>query len=98
MSLNTKVPLKVGVILLSNGVQMLDVAAADVLGMLEKRYLQVAQVPPSIVEKGLEIEWHFVTEAGEGMMPMTAGFRIAVTVCSPSLRYMHRSLSSGFRA
>ena len=73
--------LKVGVLLLSKGAQLLDVSAVDLLGMMEPYYLKACQLPEPIVSKGIEIEWHYISEAGPAeTMLMTAGVRYGVTV------------------
>ena len=79
----TTTPLKIGVILLSQGVQVLDVAPADLLGTVQKSYLQACKFPPELVDKGqVEFEWHFVSEEGpgNGLFPATAHFQLGVTV------------------
>ncbi|KAL8730288.1 MAG: hypothetical protein Q9166_004171 [cf. Caloplaca sp. 2 TL-2023] len=72
-------PLKVGILLLSNGVQLMDVAPIDMLGMLEKRYVQACELPDHLVAKALDIEYYWINETGEGPQPMTGGFKLAVT-------------------
>ncbi|KAI4239330.1 MAG: hypothetical protein L6R40_005545 [Gallowayella cf. fulva] len=72
-------PLKVGILLLSSGVQLMDVAPVDMLGMLEKGYVQACQLPEHLVAKALNIEYYFVNETGEGPNQMTGGFKVAVT-------------------
>ncbi|KAL8768352.1 MAG: hypothetical protein Q9209_005386 [Squamulea sp. 1 TL-2023] len=73
--------LKVGV-LLCGPVQLMDVAPVDMLGMLDKKYVEIAHLPEQIASKALDIEFYFINETGEGPHPMTAGFKIAVTVCT----------------
>ncbi|KAL9119853.1 MAG: hypothetical protein Q9187_003589, partial [Circinaria calcarea] len=75
----TPAPLQVGIILLSDGVQLLDVSSADILGMMQPSYLRACSLPESIIAQGVEMEFHYVTESGEGMQAMTAGFRLGVT-------------------
>lgn len=62
----------------------MDVAPVDMLGMLEKGYVQACQLPEHLVAKALNIEYYFVNETGEGPNQMTGGFKVAVTVCIPS--------------
>ncbi|KAL8694378.1 MAG: hypothetical protein Q9218_000943 [Villophora microphyllina] len=83
-------PLKLG-ILLSEGVQLLDVAPIDMFGMLEKSYLTACGLPPALVEKGLDIEYYFINEEGKGPNPMTGGFKVAVTVRSRILSFSDNS-------
>ena len=76
----TPAPLQVGIILLSDGVQLLDVSSADILGMMQPAYLRACSLPETMIAQGVEMEFHYVTESGEGMQAMTAGFRLGVTV------------------
>lgn len=76
-------PLQVGIILLSDGVQLLDVSSADVLGMMQPSYLSACSLPKSVISQGVEMEFHYVTESGKGMQAMTAGFKLNVTVSCP---------------
>ncbi|KAL8788111.1 MAG: hypothetical protein Q9213_001869 [Squamulea squamosa] len=71
-------PLKVGV-LLCGPVQLMDVAPVDMLGMLDKEYVEFAHLPEHIASKALTIEFYFINETGEGPNPMTGGFKVAVT-------------------
>ncbi|KAL8959794.1 MAG: hypothetical protein Q9183_005574, partial [Haloplaca sp. 2 TL-2023] len=71
--------LKVGVLLFSEGTQFLDVSGIDMLGMLEKSYLELAHIPDALVAKGFDIEYHFINEEGKGPNQMTGGFKIEVT-------------------
>ncbi|KAL8807326.1 MAG: hypothetical protein Q9223_003183, partial [Gallowayella weberi] len=72
-------PLKVGILLFSCGVQLLDVAPVDMLGMVSKDYVEACQLPEHLVAKALNIEYYFINETGEGPNQMTGGFKIAVT-------------------
>lgn len=74
-------PVKVGILLLSPGVQLLDVAPIDILGMLEPQWLEAVHLPPHIIAQGAKLEYHFINENGKGPQQMTGGFRIEVTVC-----------------
>ncbi|KAI4127206.1 MAG: hypothetical protein LQ338_003325 [Usnochroma carphineum] len=83
-------PLKVGVFLAESGVQLLDVAPVDMLGMLQKDYLQaISQVVnlPQLASKGFDIEYYFVNETGQSPNPMTGGFKVevthSITTCPP---------------
>ncbi|KAL8642991.1 MAG: hypothetical protein Q9228_000390 [Teloschistes exilis] len=72
-------PLKLGILLFSEGVQFLDVAPIDMLGMLEKSYLAACGLPQAMVDSGLDVEYHFINEEGKGPNPMTGGFKVHVT-------------------
>ncbi|KAI4163083.1 MAG: hypothetical protein LQ342_003210 [Letrouitia transgressa] len=72
-------PVKVGILLLSPGVQLLDVAPIDILGMLEPQWLEAVHLPPHIIAQGAKLEYHFINENGKGPQQMTGGFRIEVT-------------------
>ena len=52
-------PLKCGV-LICDMVQLLDLAAIDVLSMITKPYLRLCGLPDDIVSKGPEIEFTFI--------------------------------------
>ncbi len=79
---STTTPIKFGVLLLGPSVQLLDVSPADVFGMLEPNYLRAGQLPESLVAMGVDIEYHYITESGEGLQQMTAGVKYGVTVCT----------------
>lgn len=81
-------PLKLGILLFSEGVQLLDVAPIDMFGMLEKSYLAACNLPQTIVDSGLDIEYYFINEEGKGLNPMTGGFKINVTVRFPSISFL----------
>lgn len=51
------------------------------LGMLDKHWVQTAQLPEYLASKALDIEYCFINETGESPHPMTGGFKLAVTVC-----------------
>ncbi|KAL8803160.1 MAG: hypothetical protein Q9182_003332 [Xanthomendoza sp. 2 TL-2023] len=77
--MSTPNPLKVGILLFSCGVQLLDVAPLDMLGMVSKDYVEACQLPEHLISKALNIEYYFINETGEGPNQMTGGFKIAVT-------------------
>ncbi|KAL8696788.1 MAG: hypothetical protein Q9224_002617, partial [Gallowayella concinna] len=77
--MSSPIPLKVGILLLSAGVQLMDVAPVDMLGMLSKDYVQACQLPEHLVAKALNIEYYFINETGDGPNQMTGGFKVAVT-------------------
>ncbi|KAI4192169.1 MAG: hypothetical protein LQ346_004440 [Caloplaca aetnensis] len=75
-------PLKVGVFLVEGGIQLLDVAPVDMLGMLQKEYVQgMAQMTNQSLpaDKGFDIEYYFINETGQSPNKMTGGFKIDVT-------------------
>jgi hypothetical protein len=84
-------PVRIGVLLLGNGVQFLDVAAVDLLGCLHPKYLEVCQLPVAIVSKGIECEIHYISEDGAQLMQMTAGIKCAITVGCLALFNISRS-------
>lgn len=73
-------PLKVGILLFSEGTQLLDVAPIDLLGMLDPSWLSFGGLPEEIIAQAPRFEYHFINEKGEGPNPMTGGFRLAITV------------------
>ena len=73
----------VGIILLNDSVQLLDVAPVDMLGMISPDWLRFAQVPDEVVKKAPTFEFRFVNETGKGPNGMTAGFGLEVTVNFP---------------
>ncbi|KAL8920099.1 MAG: hypothetical protein Q9208_006452 [Pyrenodesmia sp. 3 TL-2023] len=83
-------PLKIGVFLVESGVQFLDVAPVDMLGMLQKDYLQgMAQMTKQSLpaDRGFDIEYYFVSETGQSPNQMTGGFKVevthSITTCPP---------------
>ncbi len=75
-----KAPLQVGVLLCGEGVQLLDISPVDVLGTLEPYYIRACQLPQFLVDMGIEMEFHFITETGEGPQQLTGGMKCVVTV------------------
>ncbi len=89
--------LKIGILLLGTGVQLLDLAAIDILGMMDKFYLREVNLPEEMVAKGLDIEYYYITEEvsengdanghghggekGVRLHDLTAGAKVAATVC-----------------
>ncbi|KAL8762171.1 MAG: hypothetical protein Q9184_001768 [Pyrenodesmia sp. 2 TL-2023] len=82
--------LKVGIFLAESGVQLLDVAPVDMLGMLQKDYLQgmakwTGQSLPA--DKGFDIEYCFINETGQSPNQMSGGFKLevthSITTCPP---------------
>ena len=58
----------------------MDVSPLDMLGMLDKAYVGGADFSKYLVANALDIEYCFINETGESPNPMTAGFKLAVTV------------------
>lgn len=75
-----KTPLQVGVLLCGEVVQLLDVSPVDVLGMLQPYYIRACELPQPLVDMGIEMEFHFITETGEGPQQLTGGMKCVVTV------------------
>lgn len=73
-------PLKVGVLLVSSGVQFLDASAVDILSMSCTEYLKAAQIPETIRSKGQDMEFLYISEKGEGLYSFTGGLKVQVTV------------------
>lgn len=78
--MTSDVPIKVGILLLTEDTQLLDVAPIDLLGMLEPHWLRFIGLPEEAIAHAPRFEFHFVNETGEGPYPMSAGFKLAVTV------------------
>lgn len=79
-----KAMIKVGIIFITEPIQLLDVAPIDILGMMEPSYLRALGLPETFCAKGIDFEYHYVNETGKGPNQMSAGFKLAVTVISPS--------------
>lgn len=73
-------PLKVGILLVGSGVQLLDLSAVDILAMSCVEYLKVAQIPEAVHSKGQSMEFLYITEKGEGPYPVTADLKVQATV------------------
>lgn len=83
--MSSNAPLKVGILVFSEGTQLLDVAPIDLLGMLEPSWLEVGGfLPKELIARAPRFEYHFINETGEGPNQMTGGFRLAITVKFPS--------------
>ena len=80
MSIPTKTPLKVGVLLVGEDVQLLDVSPVDLLGMMEPHYIRAAQLPEPFPSMATDIEYYYITETGEGPKQLTGGMQCEVTV------------------
>ena len=77
---SSSAPLKVGVFLAESGVQTLDITPLDVLGLLDPKWASVVGLSEDLVAQAVKMEYFFVSETGESPHPLTAGFKIAVTV------------------
>lgn len=77
-----KAGIKVGIIFVTEPIQLLDAAPIDILGMMEPFYLRALGLPETFCSKGIDFEYHYVNETGKGPQQMSAGFKLAVTVTS----------------
>lgn len=73
-------PLQVGVLLISDLVQLLDLAPIDLLTTLQPEYLSACGLPEEVIALGIESEIHYITEDGDKPRNMTTGVRIQPTV------------------
>ena len=79
-------PLKVGVLLCSTGVQLLDLAAVDLLAMISSSYLRAGGFPESIAAIGHDVKFHYIVDAvkttGEAPKEVitTADIHVGITV------------------
>ncbi|EON68830.1 hypothetical protein W97_08088 [Coniosporium apollinis CBS 100218] len=79
MSSAPKSSLTVGVLLLGNeDVQYLEVAPVDLLAMMQPQYIH-ALGASALAEKGVNMDIHYISETGEGLFPLTANAKVAVT-------------------
>lgn len=69
-----------GILLLPPVVQLLDLAAVDILAMLDRSYLRACDLPEHVVARGVETEYHYICESGEGWCGITTGGRMGATV------------------
>jgi hypothetical protein len=72
-------PLQVGVLLISDLVQLLDLAPIDLLTSLQPEYLNACELPEGIVALGIKSDIHYMIEDGEKPVNMTSGVRIQPT-------------------
>lgn len=73
--------LKVGVLLVSGGVQLLDLAAIDVLGSCDPGYLKNAGLPDALLSKARPVEILYIAESGVGSnATLTSNGNILITV------------------
>lgn len=73
--------LKAGVLLVGGGVQLLDLAAVDVLGSCDPGYLKAAGLPDALLSKARPVEILYIAESGVGSnAPLTSNGNILITV------------------
>lgn len=87
----TSRPLQVGVLLISELVQLLDLAPIDLLTTLQPEYLDACGLPEWIVALAIESKIHYITEDGEKPVKMTSGVRIQPTVGDESSRLVKKA-------
>ncbi|KAL5523975.1 hypothetical protein ACEPAG_8148 [Sanghuangporus baumii] len=75
--------LKIGVLLCSGVVQLLDLAAVDLLAMLSSNYLRLFGLPEDVVALGHEVKLHYIADAVKGEAPTesltSADARVRIT-------------------
>jgi hypothetical protein len=78
----SKSSLKIGVLVLGlNQIQLLDLAAADLLGMMSRNRMSRFTPEESALEEAVdEIDIRYVSERGEGSFSVTSGARMPLTV------------------
>lgn len=69
--------LHIGILLLPP-VQLLDVAAIDILGMITPEYLAACGVPSQVMESGQNFSFHYISETSEPAQ-LTAGAKHVIT-------------------
>lgn len=92
--------LKVGVLLVSGGVQLLDLAAIDVLGSCDPGYLKDAGLPDALLSKARPVEILYIAESGVGSnATLTSNGNILITVSALTVLvlYVCRILILGHR-
>lgn len=73
--------LKVGVLLVGGGVQLLDLAAIDVLGSCDPSYLKDIALPDALLSKARPVEILYIAESGAGSnAALTSNGNILITV------------------
>jgi hypothetical protein len=80
------------VLLISDLVQLLDLAPIDLLTTLQPEYLNACGLPEEIVAIGIKSEIHYITEDGEKPVQMTSGVRIQPTVSNEPDRVVKKWL------
>lgn len=78
----SKSSLKVGVLVLGREqLQLLDLAAIDILAMIGRNRLSTLHAPVNALEEAVdEVDIRYISESGEGSFPITSGSRMPVTV------------------
>lgn len=76
-------PLQIGVLLLSDLVQLLDAAPIDLLTSIRPTYLQICGISEEMVARGAESDVHYISEDGVTPINMTSDAKWSVTVCTP---------------
>lgn len=80
--MTTQAPLRVGILLVSEGVQYLDIGPVDILGSLTPFYLAACQLPPEVIAKGVNLEFHYIVEEDTTTpFQLTSGIKVIPTVC-----------------
>jgi len=74
--------LRIGVIIFSlDPIQLLDLAALDLLAMLGRNRISRINATAAAIDEAMdEIDIRYVSLTGEGSFPVTAGSRMPVTV------------------
>lgn len=92
---STMAPIKVGVLLVNDVIQFLDVAVVDLLSITTKEYLQpLSIIPESIRDKGTDIQFLYINEKGAGtVFDLTGGLKVHITV-SMSRKLSHLTANS----
>lgn len=74
--------LKIGVVVLSQDqLQLLDLAAIDLLAMVGRNRISKLNAPENVQEAAVdEVDIRYVNESGEGSFAVTSGARMPVTV------------------
>lgn len=59
---------------------LLDLATVDMLAMLTRERAERMRAPIGALEETIALDIHFVSESGEGTVPIMSGARIPITV------------------
>ena len=73
-------PLQIGVLLVSELIQLLDLAALDLLTSMQPEFLRACELPDEMVAHGVESQVYYISEDGEKLMNMTSDVKIKPTV------------------
>jgi hypothetical protein len=71
-------PIEAGVILMGE-TEILDVVPIDLLGCIDKRFVEILQLPDELKAKALDTNFHWITETG-APGKMTANMTLPATV------------------